>query len=260
MLRYDFQKKNFVEKRARLWDNGRSLFLTRYSKKAIMRPKNITYPHSWEERHVLIQDKIFFIPEYYDNYDELTFPGWEDEAIFGNSNPVHVEYCSGNGWWIIEKARENPEINWVAVEIRFDRVQKIWSKMKNFELKNLFIVCSDARLLTEHYIPKDSVSESYVNFPDPWPKDKHAKHRIVQSPFIKEVADTMVPGKDIVLVTDDKVYSEQMIEVMNAEEKVTSCYPEPWYSHDVEDYGDSFFGTLWRKKGRSIYFHRYRKK
>jgi len=224
-----------------------------------MKPKDLKFPFSWEERQVLLADKVLYVPEYYDQYDQFKFPGWEDPSLFGNSQPVVVEYCSGNGTWIAEKAKENPDLNWVAVEKRFDRVRKIWSKIKNENLNNLVVFCGEGFRLTQEYLPKETVDQVYINFPDPWPKKRHAKHRIVQPLFIEQVYRILKPEGVITLVTDDTAYSEQMIEVLNGQEGMGSMYPEPYFVNELEGYGTSYFDTLWRNKGRKIHYHQFQK-
>jgi tRNA (guanine-N7-)-methyltransferase len=220
-----------------------------------MKPKQLKHPFSFDARRVMIDDGIFFVPPYCKDYQEFSFPGWP--ALFGNDHPVQVEYCSGNGLWITERAIAHPEINWVAVEIRFDRVRKLWSKKKNFNLDNLFIVCGEGVSVSREYFPSSSIQEVYVNFPDPWPKDRHAKHRIVQQPFALEVRRILACGGGATLVTDDPVYSQQMIREMLSEGRFRSDYPDPYYLTERKGYGSSYFEALWRSKGRSIHFHRF---
>lgn len=224
-----------------------------------MKPKDLKFPFSWEARQVLLKDRVLYVPEYYDNYDQFTFPGWEAPSLFGNSKSVVIEYCSGNGAWIVEKAKSNPQNNWVAVEKRFDRVRKIWSKIKNEHLDNLVVFCGEGFRMTQEYFPSGAVDRVYINFPDPWPKKRHAKHRIVQRPFVEQISRILKPQGVLTLVTDDAVYSEQMIEVLNMQEGMCSAHPEPYYVNELEGYGTSFFDALWRDKGRVIRYHQYRK-
>src|SRR5690348_6324632 len=135
-----------------------------------MKPKDLRFPFTWEERKPLIHDKVLFVPKLYDRHQEWSFPAWEE--IFGSSAPLNIEYCSGNGSWIVEKAKRDPCTHWVAVEKRFDRVQKIWSKMKNEQISNLFIVCGEALAFTTYYAHANSFAQLYINFPDPWPKGR----------------------------------------------------------------------------------------
>lgn len=225
-----------------------------------MKPSDLKRPFRWQHRKVLLEDGILHVPDFYKDYSDFTFPGWESPEIFGNSNPVHVEYCSGNGKWILERAIANPDINWVAVEMRFDRIRKIWAKLKNHELKNLLIVCGEACLSTEHYFPSNSVAATYVNFPDPWPKDRHAKHRLIQKPFVDQVARILKPDGRMTLVTDDKAYCQQMIEEFTGCSTMESIFPVPYFVTEWPDYGTSYFDELWRSKGETIHYQQYKKK
>lgn len=225
-----------------------------------MRPENLKSPFSWENREIRIQDKVWFIPDYYHDYKSFQFPGWNDPSIFGNNQPINVEYCSGNGSWIAAKALEHPEQNWVAVEIKFARVRKIWSKIKNLKLNNLFVICGEGLLTTQQYFPDGSIQNVYVNFPDPWPKKRHAKHRIIKPEFVAEMGRILKGQGCLTLVTDDETYSQEMIQVCLGNSDFQSKYPEPFYTHDYLNYGTSYFEDLWREKGKNIFYHEFIKK
>lgn len=225
-----------------------------------MKPKNLKHPFRWEDRHVLIQDRVWYVPDYYDKYDQFQFPGWNDKELFGNERPVHIEYCSGNGTWIVDQAIAHPEVNWVALEKRFDRVRKIWSKIKNHELSNLIVICGEAYTTSRYYFPDSCFREIHVNFPDPWPKEKHAKNRLIQPRFSREMSRCLDEEGSVCLVTDDPDYSSQMIEVMRAEPHFVSRFEEPFFEVLKEQYGSSYFEDLWRGLGRDIRFHQFIKK
>lgn len=223
-----------------------------------MKPKDLKHPFSWDQRRVLLDDRIWYVPDYLESYDTFTFPGFE--AIFGNAHQVNIEYCSGNGTWIVERCQQEPLMNWVAVEKQFVRARKIYSKLKNLNLNNLLVVCGDGRIVTEAYIPNSSVKEVYINFPDPWPKDRHAKHRIVQPSFVSELERILQREGLATIATDDVAYSEQIIDIFHANEAFRSIHPAPFYQNTQPHYGNSFFERLWRSKGRSIRFHSFNKK
>jgi tRNA (guanine-N7-)-methyltransferase len=196
--------------------------------------KDLKIPFSWEERRPIWLDRFFYVPGVYDH--KPTPQDWP--KIFA------IEYCSGNGQWIGEKAKQNPHLNWIAVEKRFDRARQIWLKMHRENIPNLFVVCSEAVIFTKNYAPK-VVEQSYVNFPDPWPKRYHAKNRLVRAEFLTEVAKI---AKNITCVTDDDNYAEFMAA------EFQKC-PD-WRAHDsqIDNYGASFFGDLWKEKGRTNKF------
>jgi len=225
-----------------------------------MRPENLKSPYKLSERKVLIEDRVWYVPLQGTAPSDFSFPGWDCKTFFGNSNPVHIEYCSGNGTWIAEKASENPLINWVAVEKKFERVKKIWSKIKNRELSNLIVISGEALNATRCFFPSSTIAEIYVNFPDPWPKCRHAKHRLIQPEFINEVARILRENGSLSLVTDAPDYSMQMIEVLCQSPAFNSCYPDPYYTEEMSNYGSSYFEELWREKGKVIRYHQFKKK
>ncbi len=206
--------------------------------------KDLIIPFSWEERRPILLDRFFYIPAQFD-YRAEEIPFFEDDR------EVVIEYCSGNGQWIGERAKENPQFNWIAVEKKFERARQVWLKIHREGITNLIVVCGEGLIFTRFYAPK--AVQIYVNFPDPWPKLRHAKHRIIQTPFLKALLPVVVQGGKAVCVTDDEGYAEEMKREFN------QC-PE-WkflfHSHEWPDYGASFFKNLWKAKGRIINYLSY---
>ncbi|MCC5832819.1 MAG: tRNA (guanosine(46)-N7)-methyltransferase TrmB [Chlamydiales bacterium] len=215
-----------------------------------MKPKDLKAAFSWEERRPLIVDRVFHVPNHYDRHDAFLFPGWEDNTLFGNRNPVSIEYCAGNGAWIVEKAQQFPDRNWVAVEMRYDRIRKIWSKIKNENLTNLIAVCGEAWTFTRHYVQNGSIDEAFINFPDPWPKEKHEKHRLMKLRFLDQLARVLKTGKKVMFVSDDPDYVEQTLSLFRSHPSFDSYK----LLTDLPEYGASWFESLWRRKGKKIQY------
>jgi len=216
-------------------------------------------PYTWEERCVLIKEKMLYIPPRLPESKEFTFPGWNDPELFGNDQPVCVEYCSGTGAWISEKAAAHPEINWVAVEIKFDRARKVWAKIERMQLKNLFVIWGDGRFVTKNYFAPESISAAYINFPDPWPKNRHAKNRIIDPEFLKDISICLKKDSVLTFVTDDAPYSDWFVQVANEEKRLHSAHPSPYYTNEFPGYGSSYFEQLWKEQGRTIRYHQFKK-
>lgn len=224
-----------------------------------MKPEELKPPCPRDDQRIIISDRVWYVPERTKVASDFIFPGWNHADLFDNDHPVVIEYCSGNGAWIAKKAQENPEINWVAVEMKFARVRKIWSKIKNLGLKNLIVVCGEAHMTTERFFPTDSISDVYINFPDPWPKNRHAKNRLIQTEFADQLSRILKEEKSLTFVTDDAPYSVWLIEVMGNHQDFKSTYPAPYYLTEEENYGTSYFDQLWRSKGRLIRYHNFHK-
>lgn len=224
-----------------------------------MKPADLQSPFTWAKRHIVVHDRIWYIPDRYNDFASFSFPGWNHPLFFEQERPICLEYCSGNGAWIAAKAQAQPEYNWVAVECKFERVRRIWSKVKNFQLSNLLTVCGEGFVTTRQYIPSESIQAVFINFPDPWPKNRHAKHRIVQVPFIEEVHRILRSDGVLTMVTDDADHSQYMIDVMQKIPGFESVFPDPFYVTEYPTYGTSYFEDLWRQKGKTIRYHAFRK-
>lgn len=224
-----------------------------------MKPEDLIPPHSWDDRSVAICDRVFYVPKQLDNYHAFTFPGWGSSQLFGNQHDVKVEYCSGNGSWIANRAEKDKAVNWLAIEMKFKRVRKIWSKVKNHQLDNLIVLCGEGNLATQLYFPDDSISEIFINFPDPWPKKRHWKNRIMQIPFLKNVHRVLKPGGVITFVTDDAPYSEWTLDLFSKCPEYEPVFPAPHYVTEYADYGNSYFEDLWRSQEKEIRYHQFRK-
>lgn len=220
-----------------------------------MKPKDYSAPFQWTQPQVLIKDQVLYT--FGEGKECFSFPGWEAPEVFPSKQPVKVEYCSGNGAWVAEQAQREPDVNWVAVEKRFMRVRKIRSKIDNHALSNLFTVCGEALDATTRYFAPLSVEEVYVNFPDPWPKKRQAKYRLIQTPFVQAVATILKPGGKFILVTDHEAYSHQMIQLCRAHPSFTSFYPAPYFVTSWDGYGESYFDSLWRSQGKTIHYHTF---
>lgn len=223
-----------------------------------MKPKDLKVPFSWEERKVFFDhdQKILYVPERCDrkNLQEEIFPSLDP------FEKVCLEICSGNGEWICQKAMDHPDFFWVAIEKKFKRVQKIWSKAQNHGLDNLMIICGEAHEAMNHYLKDGIFDLIYINFPDPWPKKKHAKFRLMNAPFTKELSRLLKPHGELCFLTDDPDYSKESIDVLLQESTLASQIDEPYYHSDIQDYGTSYFRSLWEEKKRCFYFSKFQKK
>jgi len=216
-----------------------------------VKPKDFIIPFTWEERRCLFSDNVVFIPEHFDRHDLWTFP-----VLFAREAPLFIEYCSGNGAWVLQKAQEQPDKNWIAVERDFERVRKIWTKRQNLGVDNLVIVFGEALVFSRHYMLKNQVDALYINFPDPWPKRKHAQNRLLKGPFITEMQRIAKRGTKAMIVTDAPDYSEQISAEM-LKGGWQSDFPAPYYATDLQDYGTSYFDALWREQGKAIRYHSF---
>lgn len=168
---------------------------------------------------------------------------------------VAIEYCSGNGHWIIEQAKKRPDIFWFAIEKRLSRARKILSKVLFEKLSNVYVVCSEAHWFTQYYIPQASVEMVFVNFPDPWPKNKHSHHRLFTETFIAQLERILIPAGSLHLVTDERIYIQKAIELFLLSPKFQSALTTMNHCQliSLNEWGYSFFAQLWHNKGKDLY-------
>lgn len=212
-----------------------------------MRAKDLPFPFSWSDRRPFFKEGIFYVPDYYQEHDRHLFPPLS--TCFDSPAPIQIEYCSGNGEWIIEKAQTSPEINWIAVEKKFERVRKIYSKIVNKNLKNIIVISGEALTFCREYLPTQAIDRVFINFPDPWPKERHAKHRLIQKEFVEQLKRTVRTGGSVTVVTDHTEYLQQIRLEMQTW-KLQSDQP-------LADYGSSYFERLWLSKGLEIHHLHY---
>ena len=138
-------------------------------------------------------------------------------ALFGNGHPVELELGAGDGSFLLRHAAAHPGVNFIGVERLLGRLRKIDRKGRRLGLANLRAIRLEAAYLLEWMIPAASLSAIHVYFPDPWPKRRHWKRRLVNLRFTEIAARALVPGGRLYVRTDDASYFQQMTEVGNAQ-------------------------------------------
>ncbi|WP_085979204.1 tRNA (guanosine(46)-N7)-methyltransferase TrmB [Saccharomonospora cyanea] len=143
---------------------------------------------------------------------------------FGRQAPVVLEIGSGMGEATSQLAAAAPETNYVAVEVYEAGLGQLMLRAEQLGVENLRLFHGDAVvLLTEHVAP-ESLSGVRIFYPDPWPKKRHHKRRLVQPGFVRLVTSRMAPGATLHLATDWENYAEQMLEVCSAEPTLRNRY------------------------------------
>ncbi len=218
-----------------------------------MRPQDLRFEHVVDNTGFLEQ-QILYLPRREGKEKLLQVPMTQ---VFAKEQPLAIEYCSGNGDWVVDQARAKPEWNWIAVERKLDRVRKIWSKRENARLSNLLIVWGEALLFTQQYLTDESLEAVYINFPDPWPKNRHGKNRLIGVPFFCELQRVLRDQGRLVFVTDDPVCGQTAVKVIPQVPGLQWVFPEPYYQLERPGYGSSYFETLWKREGKQIFYYEF---
>ena len=122
--------------------------------------------------------------------------------IFPSEGPIHIEIGMGKGQFIMAMALSNPQINYIGMERYSSVLYRALQKMEENPLPNLVFICGDAAECTEIFA-KDELDRIYLNFSDPWPKDRHAKRRLTSSQFLERYDHILAKDGQIEFKTDN---------------------------------------------------------
>jgi tRNA (guanine-N7-)-methyltransferase len=173
------------------------------------------------------------------------------------SDAFAIEIGFGRGEFLLELAALNPRTNYLGVEISFKRVLKMARKVARAELSNVRLVEARAEVIIANLIPKSSTSEIWLNFSDPWPKDRHAPRRVVQPAFVRAAAQCLEPGGVLQIATDDAPYADQISAVLEGEAGLINLNaPDRWVP-SVSGRPRTGYEIDWRAKGRPMHFFSY---
>lgn len=141
-------------------------------------------------------------------------PGDDLRTVFSQAQPLTVEIGFGMGDSLLQMAIANPGQNFLGIEVHKPGIGKLLNGLAEHQLDNVRIVCGDATEVIASGLPVASVARFLILFPDPWPKKKHHKRRIVQAPFVNVLAERLEAGGGLHLATDWEPYAEHMLAVL----------------------------------------------
>jgi tRNA (guanine-N7-)-methyltransferase len=137
-------------------------------------------------------------------------------ALFPKPQPLEVELGCGDASFLVELARRSPERNFIGVERLLGRITKLDRKGRRAGLKNIRGVRIESAYFLQYLLPRHSASAIHIYFPDPWPKTRHQKNRLINERFPALARSALSPGGKVFLRTDDASYFSQMTEVFDA--------------------------------------------
>jgi len=137
--------------------------------------------------------------------------------LFCRAQPLEVELGSGDGSFLVEYARRHPGHNFIGVERLLGRMRKLDRKGRRAGLTNLRGVRIECAYFLEYLLPPGSAVALHIYFPDPWPKRRHERHRLINERFPALARQALAPGGTVYLRTDDANYFAQMVSVFGAD-------------------------------------------
>ena len=174
-------------------------------------------------------------------------------VIFGRRAPVILEIGFGNGDALVAEAAAHPEYDYIGIEVHRPGIGNLLRKLESSEMKNVRVMLADAKEVLVAQIPEASLSGIHLFFPDPWPKQRHHKRRLVQPDFAALVMCKLVPGGYIHLATDWKDYAESMASVLSRTPGLVEVSGLDQFTSMIASRGQTRFEQRGRKLGNQIW-------
>lgn len=178
-------------------------------------------------KHVKDADKVVEQGVYYVNNPKEYKGKWN--SLFGNNNDIYIEIGMGKGDFIIENAIKYPSINFIGIEMYDSVMIRTIQKSNELELSNLKLVKMDATYIEEVF--DKEISRIYLNFSDPWPKERHAKRRLTSSRFLERYDKIFKGIPNIIMKTDNDELFEYSLESLKE------------YGYDIEFFTNDLYST-----------------
>ncbi len=187
--------------------------------------------------------------------------GWEGIFAPDLEPPLRmlVEIGFGRGEFLAVLAARQPTTAVVGVEISFKRTLKLARRLAPGPLRNVRLLQARAEEVVEDLLAPESVREFWINFPDPWPKKRHARRRVIRAAFVDGLATRLVPGGQLQVATDHAPYAEQIHETLDKAELLENANaPAPWL-REVPGRMRTAYELEWRAEGRPLHFFSYQR-
>ncbi len=187
--------------------------------------------------------------------------GWAEVfAPLPAGSPRVVEIGFGRGEFLWALAEAAPEVSHLGVEVSAKRVLKMARRLARTELRNVRLLEATAEVVLRDALEKDSVSAFWINFPDPWPKKRHHRRRLLQGPVVRALAERLVPGGDLHVATDHVDYAEQIDAVLAGEPRLENAFAPAPFLREVPGRMPTAYELEWRAEGRPLHFWHYRRR
>jgi len=185
------------------------------------------------------------------NPRETGFVSLDFEVLFGNANPIVLEIGSGKGRFLIATAMERPDRNFVGIEKSLHYHRVILERIAKRGLTNVRLINHDAFVVMHKMMRDASVAEVHIYFPDPWPRPREQKRRIIRPEVLQEIRRVLADGGSGIFVTDHKHYFEKAAPLIESVFRAERRVPGP------DDPPRTNYEAKYRAEGRPIYEVRF---
>ncbi len=184
-------------------------------------------------------------------------PAWSE--IFGNDNALALEIGCGVGDFVVQMAVLHPELNFIALDFYNKGCIKTCKRIDTAGLTNIRVLRAEARSFIDACIPDASLKMVVINCPDPWPKLRHRKRRLVNTGFVSYLSRFMRPGADFYFATDFVDYGLDVAEFMSVQPEFDNQLAPDTFRHILEGYPVSKYMRRFLDLGQPIYHVHYRR-
>lgn len=184
---------------------------------------------------------------------------WNQAVLFGHKKPLEVEVGSGKGLFLAGAAANQPDRNFLGIEISERYAHYCAARLAKRGLENARMLHGDGQRFFSEFLPAESVAAVHVYFPDPWWKERHKKRRVMNERFVGDVQRVLQPGGSLHFWTDVEEYYNTAIELLAASTQLVGPLPVPELpaEHDLDF--RTHFERRTRLHGEAVYRAEYRK-
>jgi len=184
-------------------------------------------------------------------------PDWS--GLFQNENPLKLEIGFGNGNFLIDMAIREPQSNFIGIDFYHKGIRKVITHMDRLHLKNIRVAYGDASEKIPILFEEGEISEIFINFPDPWPKKRHHKRRLIKPNFVESLAGKLAPQGKVRIATDFTSYAQEILEVMQADTQFYNPHEDRGYFHERNDIPKTKYEKAFLDAGKKIYYFEFSK-
>ena len=181
-------------------------------------------------------------------------------AWFESPGPLEIEIGCGKGGFLLNRARAHPEIRMLGIEWANKYYRFCADRMARWDVRNVRVMRTDAKFLVLHHLPPGCVSVLHLYHPDPWPKKRHHKRRLIQMAFAEAVVRMLVPGGKWFIQSDHEEYFQQIHEVLGACAGLEEISWDEDETQPGPDWAGTNFEIKYAREGRTIHRIAYRRR
>lgn len=171
-----------------------------------------------------------------------------------------LEIGFGRGEFLLDLAAKEPGTAFLGVEVSFKRTLKMARKLARSGLDHVRLIEARGEVVVKDLLAEASLREIWINFSDPWPKDRHARRRLIQADFVRDAARSLAPAGLLHVATDDVPYAEQIDGVLAGEPLLENILGSERFVSEVPGRMETGYETEWRSQGRQLHFFAYRRR